>query len=429
MLQDSLTAGLLACGVAVIDAGVITTPGVAFLVRRLGADAGIVISASHNPVGENGIKFFDAKGFKLSDTLEGEIEALAAEPLSPRMNLPRRLGHCVDGSGLRELYIADLVGEHADLHLERLTVVMDCANGAASDLAPECFARLGARVIAIHASPTGLNINDGAGSEHARRHPEALGGLVRQCNADFGLAFDGDADRVVFVDREANIFDGDHILGILAQYLDRRQQLLGQTVVGTTMRNSGFLRFVESAGFRFIETRVGDKYVTEQLVDLTRRYLTPRAFALGGEQAGHIVLLDDQHTTGDGIRTALYVVSAFLDSGMTSFTAFASRIKKTPQVIASAAVNGKPPLDEIGELNILKRTVRSNLLGLQRMELRYSGTESLFRAMLEADERHSEEELADVAWAICRAVQRASNAGDGHIEILNCTRGGLLYPR
>jgi len=432
MLQSSLVAGLLAGGVAVIDVGVITTPGVAYLVRKLDAQAGVVISASHNPVDQNGIKLFDAQGLKSSEATECEIERLAADPKLFETNLARRFGRCIDGDGLQELYVESLVGEHRDLRLDRLTVVMDCANGAAYALAPECFGRLGARVIAIHASPTGLNINDGAGSEHVRRRPDDLGQLIRQYDADLGLAFDGDADRVILVDEEGRMVDGDHMLAILARYLDRQGRLVGRTVVGTSMRNSGFLRFVEATGLGFIETKVGDKYVVEKLLELNRQHAAPEAFALGGEQSGHIILLDDQHTTGDGIRTALYVTRAFIESGAGSLAELASCIVKTPQIIASAHVSAKPPLSSIPDLKPLlenEDAARARLPGLLRMNLRYSGTEPLFRAMLEADSRHSEAELADEVWAICRAVQAASDTQDGPIEVLNCARGGLLYPR
>ncbi len=426
MLQSALTAGLLTGGANVIDLGVITTPGVAYLVRQSGAQAGIVISASHNPVHENGVKLFNAQGFKLRETIEAEVEKLAQEPGLFESGLPERFGHSVDGASLRELYIEDLVNEHPGLRLDHLKIVMDCANGAAFQLGPECFTRLGANVVAINATPSGLNINAQAGSEHIRRHPQLLGELVRQYEADFGLAFDGDADRVVLLDKEGNIIDGDHMLGILGRYLDRRKQLVGRAIVATSMRNSGLLDLIDSEGFKFIETKVGDKYVAEELLKLDRQGANPRALALGGEQSGHILLIDEQHTTGDGIRTALYLARVLVESGAASLTELASCVKKTPQIIASAHVNSKPPLDGIQELKALQQDLATNLPGLLKKELRYSGTESLFRAMLEADQRHSEAELADKARAVCLAVQKASDTQGGLIEILNCTRGGVL---
>jgi phosphoglucosamine mutase len=422
MLQNALSAGLLAGGANVIDLGIITTPGVAFLVRKLGAQAGVVISASHNPVHENGIKLFNAQGLKSSEPIEAEIEQLAQEPALFEKN-SKQFGNCIGGADLHELYVQDLVSEHPGLRLDRFTLVMDCANGAAYRLGPECFTRLGAQVIAINATPSGLNINARAGSEHIRRQPDILTELIRRYKADFGLAFDGDADRVVLLDQAGNLIDGDHMLGILGQYLAQHNMLLGRTIVATSMRNTGLLNWIQSAGLNFIETKVGDKYVTEELLKLGQ---TAGALALGGEQAGHILLIDEQHTTGDGIRTALYMARVLAESGAASLTELASCVKKTPQVIASAKVKAKPPLDGIPELKMLEQALATQLPGLLKKELRYSGTEALFRAMLEADYRHSEAELAEQARAMCQAVQKASDTQDGSIEILNCTRGGSL---
>lgn len=425
MLQAALTAGLLAGGAAVVDVGIMTTPGVAYLVRQLGAQAGVVISASHNPVDQNGIKLFDAQGLKLPEALESEIEGLATDERLFETRLAGRLGQGVDGGGMQELYIEDLVREQAGVPFDRLSVVMDCANGAAYRLGPECFARLGARLVVTQAFPTGLNINAAAGSEHARRWPAELGQLVRQHAADFGLAFDGDADRVVLVDQAGHVVDGDHILGILAHYLDQRGRLLGRTIVATTMRNPGLLNFIASAGLNFVETQVGDKYVTEKLLELARQNPTPGAVGLGGEQAGHVILLDGQHAAGDGIRTALYVARALLESQAASLAELASCVEKTPQVIASASVEGKPALDGIEELAELEKAIQRAWPGV-KINRRYSGTEPLFRVMLEAGAQYPEAELAAQARAMCLAVQKASGTRAGSIEILNCARGGLL---
>ncbi len=429
MLQNALQAGLLSTGATVIDAGVITTPGVAFLARKLDATAGIVISASHNPAVENGIKLFNAQALKLPETVEAEIEALALATESPAAPAGGRYGRCVDGGGMRELYVLNLVEEHRQMRLDGLTIVMDCANGAASWIAPECFARLDAQIIAIHASPTGLNINAACGSEQIRRRPENLSKLVRQYNANFGLAFDGDADRVIFVDEDGAIVDGDQMLGILAQYFARRGRLLANTVVATNMRNTGLVNFLRAGGFGYAETKVGDKYVVDRLLSLAGQSATPDAIGLGGEQSGHVILLDGQHTTGDGIRSALYLIQALLESGTTRLADLAGCVQKVPQVIASAVVSAKPPLDGIAGWDARKADVRGRLPGLQRMELRYSGTEPQFRAMLEADARHSGEQLAQAAWDLCRHVQAASGSVAGRIEILDCARGGLLEPQ
>ncbi|MGH7463368.1 MAG: phosphoglucosamine mutase, partial [Longimicrobiales bacterium] len=316
MLQSAVTAGLLAGGATVIDAGVITTPGVAYLARWLGAAAGVMISASHNPVHENGIKFFNRDGLKLSETLEAEIERELKA--SGETHAARQFGRSIDGKGMHELYVKSLLAEHPDLRLDDLALVLDCANGSASWFAPECLARIGARVIAIHASPTGLNINEYAGSEYTRRQPEELGRLVQQYNANFGLAFDGDADRVVFVDEHGGIIDGDHMLGILSRYFDERRQLLARTIVTTTMRNGGLVRYAQARQLQMQETPVGDKYVVGKLLDLQSSAPGPNVYVLGGEQAGHVVLMDRDHTTGDGIRTALFIIRAFVESGARS---------------------------------------------------------------------------------------------------------------
>jgi len=425
-LQNALTTGLLATGATVVDAGVITTPGVAYLARILGAAAGIVISASHNPVEENGIKFFDRHGLKLSDQVEMEIERRLSSSVDLTTFKP--LGHYTDGQAfLHKLYVEDLLSEHQDFGLNGLTIVVDCANGSASSFAPQCLTRLGARVISIHASPTGTNINDRAGSEYVRRHPKHMGSLVRQYGANLGLAFDGDADRVVFVDEQDGLIDGDHTLAILARSLDERHKLIAHTLVTTYMRNEGLVRFAQSCQLRVIETTVGDKYVVEKLLDLVRASADSDGIALGGEQAGHIVIMDKQHTTGDGIRTALFLIRTFIESGAKSLIEFRRVIQKTPQVIASAYVGKGPHLDRLA-LDELEHQLRQNLPALKRINLRYSGTEPLFRVMLEADEEMSEIKLGHVAWNVCRKVQTYAGTIGQFLEILDCVHGGLLGP-
>lgn len=426
MLQNALTAGLLTTGATVIDAGVITTPGVAYLAHTLDAAAGIVISASHNPVKENGIKFFTREGLKLAETIEAEIEHRLSNATGTWAF--RQVGRTVDGQALsHELYVDHLLAEHQDLSLNSLTIVVDCANGAASWPGPECLARLGARIIVIHASPTGLNINDRAGSEYVRRQPEELGRLVQEYRADFGLALDGDADRVVFVDERSQLIDGDHMLAIIAQYLDDRQRLFARSIVTTSMRNEGLVRFIKSHLEQVYETPVGDKYVVQKLLDLTRELPSSDKVALGGEQAGHIVLMDENHRTGDGIRTALFVIRAFLESKANSFSELKRIIQKTPQVIASAYVGNGLRLNR-DALSALESQLLCDIPLLKRVNLRYSGTEPLFRAMLEANDTLAEIDLGKVAWEVCRRIQSTAHTHDGFIEILNCSSGGLLGP-
>ncbi len=432
MLQSSLVTGLLSSGATIIDVGVIPTPGVAYLVRKLESQVGIVISASHNPVEMNGIKIINPDGSKLSESTEYAIETLALSENLFSKATSRDFGRFIDGSGMRELYLDGLLVEHPDLDLSDLTLVLDCANGAASWYAPECLARLGANVVTIHASPTGSNINVHSGSEHIRRYPKDLHKLTQQYQANFGIAFDGDADRVVFVDENGDLIDGDHVLAILSRYLKHQGKLLGDTIVATNMRNQGLVDFIKSSGLNFIETKVGDKYVTEQLISLASQNSCGNALGLGGEQAGHVILYDPIHNTGDGLRTALFVLRAYYDARSSSLSELANCIKKTPQIIASAYVEEKPDLREIRELNKIKDQIRTSMPNLMRLDMRYSGTEPLFRVMLEGDLATSERQLAEAAWGMCQSVQLAAGikkSDASNVEILNVSHGGLLYPQ
>jgi len=427
-LQAALTAGLLATGVDVIDVGVISTPGVAALTRHLKAATGIVISASYNPVEQNGIKFFNEVGQKLSADIEDEIERLAAGPNAgwdAMKAIPRkRLGCLIEGAHFHEAYIRGLLSEHPASFLDGINLVMDCGNGAAYKLAPEVFTRAGAVVRAVNSSPTGLNINADSGSEHVRREPKEMAEWIRKHGADFGIAFDGDADRVVFIDEHGKLVDGDHMLGVFALYLNKRKQLLAGTVVTTTMRNTGLKNYVESAGIKLEETPVGDKYVIERLIELRREFAGDGLLGLGGEQAGHLILLDDEHFTGDGMRTGLFFARVFRESGAASLSAFAAEVGKTPQIIASAGAVDLPRLDK-KQLAEMEKTTLAETPGLIRANLRYSGTEPLFRVMLECDNRVSGKELAALAVKLCRRVQSEREIEEGTIDILDCTSGKI----
>lgn len=426
MLQNALSAGLLSSNINVIDLGVIPTAAVSWLVSFIKAEAGIVISASHNPVQENGIKIFDRSGKKLAEKIEQEIEHLLLdENFQPKPQY--NTGRYVDGKSFQELYSQDLLQEHPSNFLAGLTIVIDCAHGAASYIAPDIFQRAGANVITINASPTGLNINFNSGSEYVRRSPEKFYEAIKQYNANFGLAFDGDADRVVFVDEEGTLIDGDHMLGFLSKYLERRGILLENLVVTTTMRNEGLKRYVESANIKMHETPVGDKYIIEKLMQLWNQNINANKgrIGLGGEQAGHIVLLDNEHITGDGLRTALFVLNAYIESKNHTLSEFAAGVGKVPQIIASAPIgNGSRYSTE--ELKLLEKEIFSKHPELLRINLRYSGTEPLFRIMLESESTHTEKDLAEVAVEISRRVQEYSKQPYGSIDILNCTRGGTV---
>ena len=424
MLQNALSAGLLGCGVNVIDLGVIPTSAVSWLTPQLNAEAGVVISASHNPVRENGIKFFNKNGQKLSEHIEKEIENLLLdEQFQPIPD--ENPGRVVDGCSFHEIYTQDLLKEHPAGFLRDLVIVVDCANGAASYVAPDIFQRAGARVIAINASPTGFNINVNAGSEYVRRCPERLSEVIQQVQANFGLAFDGDADRVVFVDEDGDLIDGDHILGFLSRYLDQSDALLGRSVVTTNMRNDGLKRYVESAGLNLYETPVGDKYVSDKLMQLWNENSIPGKIGLGGEQAGHIILLDKDHITGDGIRAGLFVLQAFLKSGNTTLSEFATGVGKTPQIIASAYVGHSSRFSK-QQLETMQVELLEEHPWLVRVNLRYSGTEPLFRAMLESNHTRTEADLAHLAAEICDHAQKLAGQPGAEIDIVNCTRGGML---
>jgi len=427
MLQSALTTGLLSSGATVVDLGVITTPGVAFMVRKMSAEAGVVISASHNPVNENGIKFFNANALKLSETIELDIESLLNEPINLSATHAGQYGRRIDGADMRELYADNLVDEHLNFRLDGIKLVLDCANGAASWYAPEVFSRLGAEVVVIHASPTGTNINEQSGSEHIRQHPQDLHSLVEKYQANFGVVFDGDADRVIFVDEVGHLVDGDHMLAILADYFRSQDRLLGNTVVSTTMRNGALVNYFADRKIHFVETPVGDKYVMAELRDLTAQAYSPGQVGLGGEQSGHIILMDETHATGDGLRSAIYLIRAYLASGQKTLAALAESINKFPQVIASATVKEKIDLDKLESVVRLKQSLEQTLPGLTRLNLRYSGTEPKVRLMLEADNRHTESELAQHAFRLCQAVQDATGTPPNSLlEVLNVTRGGLV---
>jgi len=427
MLQQAFTSGILSSGVKVVDLGVIPTAAVARLVRHYEAKIGVVISASHNPADQNGIKFFDEHGEKLSEITELTIEKyiLGEVKIGELLYEKQEIGDIINGELLHHDYLMDLLSEHPVRFLEGLTILVDCSNGSAYKIAPQIFGLAGANVITINASPSGNNINVKSGSEYVRRSPSVFHELIRLLGADFGLAFDGDADRVVFVDEEGSLIDGDHILGLLARYLDRKNQLLARTIVTSNMRNNGLKEFLEASGISVLETPVGDKYIIEKIAELKSGNAANEKIGLGGEQAGHVVLIDDKFTTGDGIRTALFLIRAYLESHASSYSEFVSIINKTPQIIASAYV-GQGTRLERSKLDELQKQVLNSNQGLSRINLRYSGTEPVFRAMLEGDHRYTEQELAGIAIDICSKVQAASNIVGGEIDILNCSRGGVI---
>lgn len=424
-LQWALTRGLTATGAIVWDLGVLPTPGVAFLTQAYEATAGVVISASHNPMEQNGIKFFSSKGTKLSLEQEMAIEAVldsAELEVFPEMDETK----VFDRVDLHASYLKDLLASQRGLKLDGLKILVDASNGAAYKLAPRALDILGAEVVAINVDGYGHQINVNCGSERARSKPAELAALMKEHGADLAITFDGDADRVIFLDELGRLIDGDHMLAILAEYLHNKEWLLGDTLVTTVMANGALKAYAESKGFILKTTDVGDKYVTEALQKLLEDDDVMGIVGLGGEQSGHIVLLDHTHQTGDGIRTALFLLRVMMDAD-TSLASLADRIQKYPQLVASCDVAEKRSMDDMPALTEHIKRVKEALPGLVSLNSRYSGTENKYRLMLEADTRHSAEELAKVAWEVCELVQAETGTAPGSkIEVLNVAEGGLM---
>ncbi len=424
-LQNALTRGLTATGAIVWDLGVLPTPAVAYLTQVYEATAGVVISASHNPMDQNGIKFFGSKGTKLS--LEQEIAIESVLDASELEALPEMDETKVyDRVDLQASYLKDLLASQRGLNLDGLKILVDASNGAVYKLAPRALDILGAEVVAINVDGYGHQINVNCGSERARSKPAELAALMKEHGADLAISFDGDADRVIFLDELGRLIDGDHMLAILAEYLHHKEWLLGDTLVTTVMANGALKAYAESKGFNLKTTDVGDKYVTEALQHLYEDDFVKGIIGLGGEQSGHIILLDETHQTGDGLRTALLMLRVMVD-GETSLAKLADRIQKYPQLVASCDVAEKRPLDGLVAVRTRLDQLKIDLPGLVGLNSRYSGTENKYRLMLEADTRHSATELAKIAWEICELVQAETNTNPGSkIEVLNVAEGGLM---
>ncbi|QNU17562.1 phosphoglucosamine mutase [Geobacillus zalihae] len=371
MLEGALVAGLLSIGAEVMRLGVISTPGVAYLTKALGAQAGIMISASHNPVQDNGIKFFGPDGFKLSDEQEAEIEALidSAEDMLPRP-IGAGLGQVNDYFEGGQKYLQYLKQTIDEEDFSGMKIALDCAHGATSSLATYLFADLDADVVTMGASPNGLNINEGVGSTH----PEALAAFVKEKGADVGLAFDGDGDRLIAVDERGNIVDGDQIMYICAKYLKETGRLKQQTVVSTVMSNLGFYKALEAQGIKSVQTAVGDRYVVEEM--------KKNGYNLGGEQSGHIIFLD-YNTTGDGMLTALQLVNIMKIKGK-PLSELAGEMKKYPQLLVNVRVADKEKAMENEQVKNVIQEVEAEMNGNGRVLVRPSGTEPLVRIMAEA---------------------------------------------
>lgn len=370
MLESALVAGLLSTGAEVMRLGVITTPGVAYLTREMNAQAGVMISASHNPVQDNGIKFFGADGFKLSDAQEAEIETLldAEEDTLPRP-VGVELGHTSDYFEGGHRYLSYLKST-IEGDLEGLKIALDGAHGSTYSLAPYLFGDLEADTATIGCNPDGNNINDGVGSTH----PEQLAELVLDTDSDFGLAFDGDGDRIIAVDEKGQIVDGDQIMFILAQDMDARGELKDNMVVSTVMSNLGFYKGLEAFNIKSDKTKVGDRYVVEEM----RR----GSYNLGGEQSGHIVMMD-YNTTGDGLLTGIHLASIVKRSGKT-LSELAGQMTKYPQRLVNIKVSDKHAVEQNEHVAAVIKEVEDEMNEEGRVLVRPSGTEPLVRVMVEA---------------------------------------------
>lgn len=375
MLEAALCAGLTSVGADVYLAGVVTTPAIAHLVKSLGFDAGVMISASHNPYEFNGIKFFNSQGFKLSDQIEEKIEDIILNKKWDEVPHAQfdAIGR-VNRVDLKKDYQEYLKSTLNGASFKGLKIVIDCANGAAYKIAPEVFEELGAEVVVINNQPDGTNINKECGSTHLRMLQQE----VVKNKADFGIAYDGDADRTLFVDEEGNIVDGDKIMLLLAQNLKQRGRLKNDTLVVTVMSNMGLFVAAKELGIELEVTKVGDRYVLEKMLE--------GGYSIGGEQSGHIILLDFA-TTGDGILTSLQLTKLIKESGK-KLSEIAKIMKVYPQVLVNAKVeNGKKDLYSKDPviLEAIKK-VEEKLNGKGRVLIRPSGTEPLVRVMIEGED-------------------------------------------
>ncbi|KUK74038.1 MAG: Phosphoglucosamine mutase [Clostridiales bacterium 38_11] len=373
MLEGAVTAGICSAGVDVLYAGVLPTPAIACLIRELNADGGVMISASHNPYIYNGIKLFNSDGFKLSDDLEEEIENVILGGMDIHY-------YPTEGDIGRKIPLENPMGIYMDCIMKTtksdfsgLKIAMDCANGAVYGVAPEALKALGAQVFVINNKPNGININVNCGSTH----PEAVQNLVKDTGADIGLSFDGDADRLIAVDHNGKIVDGDHIMAICGNYMKKMGKLKNNTIVGTVMSNMGLDICLKERGIAIIKTQVGDRYVLEEM--------RQSGFTLGGEQSGHIIFLD-YNTTGDGLLTAVQLISALVEQNKT-LTELSSIMYDYPQVLVNASVK-----NENKKLYLEDKIINQSIIGLElefegkgRVLIRPSGTEPLVRVMIEGE--------------------------------------------
>jgi phosphoglucosamine mutase len=387
-IAATLTAGLDAGGASVENAGVITTPAIAFLTHTHGFAAGVVISASHNPWQDNGIKLFGPDGYKLPDAVELAIEEEIFRKLANSTVVSQRTVAPAVNEADRAEYVRFLLATIPGLSLDGKRIVIDCANGAASSVAPQLFSDLGGEVLITHASPDGRNINEACGA----LHPEVVAEEVRNRQASMGITFDGDADRALFADEHGRVVNGDAVLLLAARDLQSRGLLTNSTVVATTMSNMGLEAALKRSGIGMLRAAVGDKYVLEQMI--------ATGAALGGEQSGHIIF-SGRSTTGDGLLTALLLLDVVHRSGR-SLAELIADLKVFPQVILNVKVREKRPLEGIPTVAAAIRAAEVELADSGRVVIRYSGTEALARVMIEAESEPLMRHHADTIAAAIR---------------------------
>lgn len=391
MFENALIAGLCSMGVDTLMVGPLPTPGVAFITRAYRADAGIVISASHNPYYDNGIKFFSSEGFKLSDEWEREMEKLIAENTYEE-DLPR------DAAIGRNTKIDDAAGRYIEftkatfgkkLTLKNVKIALDCANGAAYRVAPHVFRELDGTVFSLGVQPNGLNINELCGS----LYPQAVQKAVIDHHADIGISLDGDGDRVIMVDERAQVVDGDAILAICAEDMKRRGVLASNKVVATVMTNMGIVNTLEGMGIQVVQSKVGDRYVIQDMIE--------HGAILGGEQSGHLIFLE-HNTTGDGLVSALQVLRIMIETD-SKLSDLVAKFKRYPQTCLNVKVSSKPPLEDLKEVQLAVDEVEKILNGKGRVLIRYSGTEGLCRVMVEGQ---NQKQVSEMARTIANQVKK-----------------------
>jgi len=399
MLENALVSGFTAVGADVMLLGPMPTPAVAMLTRSLRADIGVMISASHNGFSDNGIKIFAADGFKLSDSVEAEIESLMDEPLGRRLATGSAIGRATRLEGVRDRYV-EFVKRTFPRHLslDGLRIVVDCAHGAAYRVAPEALWELGAEVVSLGVAPDGTNINRECGSTSL----DAVRRKVQEVRADIGIALDGDADRVIIVDEKGKPVDGDQLLAVIADSWHRQERLRQRTVVATIMSNLGLERHFTGQGIDLQRTKVGDRYVVERM--------RQGGFNLGGEQSGHIILTD-YTTTGDGILAALELLSVVVASGK-RVSEVCHRFERVPQILKNVRYDGGAPLEEEPVIRAID-AARERLGNTGRLVVRASGTEPLIRIMAEGDDATFIGDLADELAGVVSAYGMRSDMMTG----------------